>query len=188
MANLENLIQKIVLDAQKEAEMILDDAKRKKEAIVQKKRSEAEKIGEQFIRRAEREGNMEKDRLISRAKIEERDRRLIVKRDMIERTFALAKEKLIKLDDRAYVQFLQTHLKDVSLTAKEVLIVPDDKRDTVKNLRLPVTVSEEQSVESGFLLKGEHFMMNHTIDSLLNYERDELELEVAKILFGDEGA
>ncbi|WAA11723.1 V-type ATP synthase subunit E [Fervidibacillus halotolerans] len=185
MANLDNLIQKIITDAKREANRNLEEASRKKEEIIQKKKLKAEEVGEKWIQRAEREGNMEKDRLISNAHIQVRDQLLIVKRDFIDRVFSLAKEKLIRMDNREYVLFLQNHLKDVQLTGKEVLVIPEDKRDVVKDLGLSVIVSDEESVESGFLLRSEQFIMNHSVDFLLEYDRDELELEVAQILFND---
>lgn len=186
MGNLQNLIQKIIEDGQNEADAIIQDAERKKEEIIQRKVSEAEEAVERVIAQANREGELVKDRLISNANIQARDARLKAKRDVIQRAFTLAKERLDRLDEEEYLQFLQNHLKDVQLTGKEELVVPEDKKNAVKALPLPINVSERESVDSGFLLKSDQFIMNHSFDFLLDYNRDELELEIARILFNEQ--
>jgi len=71
----------------------------------------------------------------------------------------------------------------LTLNGDEVLVVPKNMADKVKRLRIPIRVSDDEYVDSGFLIKGKGIMLNYTFDSLIDYYREELETEIAQSLF-----
>lgn len=185
MSNLDYLIEKIAEDAQREAKDVLQDGVKKKAEIINQKSTEAKEKVRNMLNIAERDGRLIKEQAISSAKIKARDLQLQAKGEIIQHVFSVALERLTRLDQQDYLQFLENQLKDIKLKGTEILVVPENRRDIVKNLNLPINLSAEETVESGFVLIGDQYILNHTFESLLDFYRDELELAVANVLFND---
>ena len=64
-----------------------------------------------------------------------------------------------------------------------VLVVPEKFKNKVKSLGLRLSISEDEKIESGFLIKNNNIIMNYSFDFLVDYLRDELEGQIAKELF-----
>ena len=101
----------------------------------------------------------------------------------MDKVFNKSKEKLININEEDYVAFLTSNIKDIQFKGTEVLIVPSNMIAKVKSLSLSPKVSEEEVVESGFLIKDNDIILNYSFSSLVDYLRDELESEIAKDLF-----
>ena len=71
----------------------------------------------------------------------------------------------------------------MNLKGTELLIVPEKMKSKVKAAGLFPRVSDDETVESGFLLKDKDVTMNFSFDSLVDYLREELESEIAQDLF-----
>lgn len=187
MDNLENLEQKILSDARVQAEQILKKAGKKRQKMIQKKIAEAEEINRKLMKRAEEEAKLKKDRILSNAKIKIRDEQLKAKQEIIDQVFSVAKKQLVHLEGETYSRFLLYQLTGLELTGTEVLIIPENQRHIVEKLNLPVKVADDESIPSGFILKGDNKMLNCSFDFLLDYYRDELELTAARVLFESGG-
>lgn len=183
MSNLENLVQKILDDANKKASVIRDEAEKAKDEIVNSKLKEANEEKKRLLDRSVREANLAKERVISGAELEARNEVLFEKQKVIERVFKLAGERLANLDEDRYISFLTETLKGLQLTGEEVLVVPVHIRAKVKKLKLHNNVSEDETVESGFLIKDKGIILNYTFDSLVEHYKEELETEIAGELF-----
>lgn len=183
MSNLENIVNKIVDDAKAEADRIKEEAMRANEDITSSKINEANERRKRIIERAKADAVMIKDRIISNAELKVRDEKLKAKQEILDRVFALAKERLKDLDENDYLGFLNNSLNNLDLKGDEVLIVPDKVKSKVKDQGLSVAVSDNETVESGFVLKDKDIIMNFSFDALVNYAREELESEIAQELF-----
>jgi V/A-type H+-transporting ATPase subunit E len=182
MSNLENLVQKILDDAKKEADLIIEEANKKKEEIISSRIKEANEKKEKILEKASREADMIKDRIISNAELSARDERLKAKQQVMDRVFELAKERLRNLNEQDFIKFIKGKLESMALDGSEVLVLPEYMKEKVKSLGLPVIVSDE-SVESGFLIKTNNIVLNYSFDSLVDFLREELEGEIAAKLF-----
>lgn len=183
MSNLENLIQKILDDANTKASIIMEDAKRLKNEIIETKIKEANENKKKVVDRAIGEANLLKERVISSAELKVRNERLKAKQQVIERVFELAKERLKSLDEDRYIAYLNNTLKGISLKGEEVLIVPENMRSKIKGIPNLPKVSEDETVDFGFLIKDKGIILNYTFDSLVENYREELETEIAQELF-----
>ncbi len=183
MSNLDNLIQKILDDAKERASIIMEDSIKVKEQIIDSKLKEAEENKKKIVERATEEASLLKDRVVSSAELKVRNEKLKAKQNVIERVFNLSKENLKNLDEAKYISFLTNTLKELNLSGEETLIVPEKMRDKVKSLGLFPKVSENETVDSGFLIKDKGIMLNYTFDSLVEHHREELETEIAQSLF-----
>lgn len=183
MSNLENLVQKILDDAKIEADKTKDESTRKNEVIVSSKVNEANDKKKRIIEKASAEAAMMKDRIISNAELKVRDEKLKAKQEVMDRVFILSKERLRDLNDDEYVKFLTSHLKTLNLKGTELLVVPEKMKSKVKSIGMFSNVSDDETVDSGFLLKDRDVIMNFSFDSLVDYLREELETEIAQDLF-----
>lgn len=182
MNKIENITEKIISDAEKDAGEIIHEAEKKAKAIIEYRTSEAEEVVKKLRNHAKSEGELLKERMIASAAIKIRDEQLKAKQEIIDEVFSQAKEQLVHLDMENYVNFLKNALNHITLTGKEILFVPKNMKRVVEDLQLPFILSSE-TVSSGFLLKGEHAIYNYTFEFLLEFYREELELAVARELF-----
>ncbi|HHT50998.1 MAG TPA: V-type ATP synthase subunit E [Eubacteriaceae bacterium] len=183
MSNLDNLTQKILEDAKAEVDLILKDAKVKSDGIVNSRVKEANDQKSRILERATNEAALMKERVISNAELRVRDEKLKAKQIIINKVFEEAKKKLLKIDDKTYIEFLQNNIKGLSLKGSEVLVVPEDMKERVKSLNLPIKVAEDETIDSGFIIKDKDTLLNFSFDSLVEFLRDELETEIAQNLF-----
>lgn len=183
MTNLENLMKKIIDDANLKAEHIMREAMDKKQQIIKEKEELALQEKKKIIDKAEQRARLAKERVISRAELQARDEKLAAKQEVIEKVFALAKEKLRHLDEKQYMAFLKKQLQSIQWKGTEILIVPEKYVEKVQELELPVQVSREEFVDSGFLVKDGNIVSNYSFEALVDFYRDEIEPVIAKDLF-----
>lgn len=183
MSNLENLTRKILDDANNRASIIMEDSKKVNKEIIDRKVNEANIEKDKIIDNAISEANLLKERVISNTELKIRNKKLEAKQEVIERVFDLAKAKLKDISEDDFSNYLSNTLKNVNLQGDEVLVVPERMRTKVTSLGLPVQISMDKTVDSGFLVQGEDIILNYDFNSLVDYYRDELEAEIAKNLF-----
>jgi V/A-type H+-transporting ATPase subunit E len=184
MSNLDNLTQKILDDARDKAEKILKESAQKNEEIVNSKVNEAKEISDRIIEKANIEANMITDRIISNAELRARDEKLKAKQNLIEKVFAEAKDRLKNINEDDYIKFVSSNIKAIDLKGTEEIVVPDRMKGKVRNI-LNLNVFENESIDSGFLIRDNDIIINFSFDSLVDYLRDELEGEIAKELFNE---
>lgn len=183
MSNLDNLTQKILEEAKLKADKIIKDSKTKSDGIINSRVKEANDQKSKILERANNEAALAKERVISNAELRVRDEKLKAKQEVINKVFLESKERLLKIDEEMYIKFLQSNIKDLSLKGNEVLVVPEDMKEKVKSLKLPIKVSEDETLDSGFMIKDKDIVLNFSFDSLVDYLREELETEIAQDLF-----
>lgn len=183
MSNLESLTNKILDDAKTEADRIIRESTKINEDIISSKVNEANEKKKRILEKAVAEAAMMKDRIISNAELKVRDEKLKAKQEILDRVFELSKEKLKDLNENQYFEFLKNNLKILNLKGTELLIVPDKMKSKVKVSGLYPKVSDDETVESGFIIKDKDVTMNFSFDSLVDYVREELESEIAQDLF-----
>jgi len=183
MSNLENITNKILEDAKIEADRIMKDSAKVNQNIMDSKINEANEKKKKILEKAANEALMIKDRIVSNAELKVRDEKLKIKQEIIDKVFALSKERLKELTEDEYIKFLSNNLKSISLKGTEILIVPEKMKDKVKSIGSLPKVSENETVDSGFILKDNDVAINFSFDSLVDYLREELETEIAQHLF-----
>ena len=184
MSNIENLTQKIELDAKKKADSIVEDAKKDAEVIVNSSRSKAEKEASEIVKKASNEADSIVEKALSSAELSARDRVLSAKEEVVERVFSLANERLKNLDTKDYIDYLKKSLNDLSDLKDAVLTVPEKYYDSVKKEFPDIKVSDNAFVESGFNVKKGNILYNNDFSSIIEAKRSDLEYEVAMKLFG----
>ncbi|MDR7871478.1 MAG: V-type ATP synthase subunit E [Tissierellaceae bacterium] len=183
MSNLENLIEKILEDGKMEAQTITKESEKNNQEILDSKISEANEKKDRILEKANREAVMLKERIISEAELRIRDEKLKAKRQVLDKVFILAKERLVNIDEDTYMSFLKNSLNKMNLKGTEVLIVPDRFKEIVQKSGVYSNVSNNESIDSGFLLKDGNIIMNYSFESLVDFRREDIEVEIAQVLF-----
>ena len=195
MKGTEKIIAHIEADANARADAIIKEAEAKaaatREAYEQKaKEAYAEKI------RAGVKANQDRLESMERlARMEGRKAILALKQDMVNESFDLAADKLVKLPEAQYVAFLAKLAAQASVTGDEQIVLNARDRETVgekvvaaANEKLAggrLTLAPETGdFKGGLILRRENIEVNCTAELLVDLCRDEMAAELAGVLFG----
>lgn len=193
MSNVKNITSKILKDAEAGKENILAVAAEEKDKIISKKVSSANEIAQEILDKAEVEAKSKKERVISSAKLKVRNNKLAAKQEIIDEVFEKSIDKLTKLSKKEFLSFVENTILSMNLTGKHTLILNEEGLKSVtpafieklnKKIDAQITLSETKgNFKGGFILENNGIEINSTYEALVSSLRDELEFEVAKVLF-----
>ncbi|HID95991.1 MAG TPA: hypothetical protein EYP53_08055 [Candidatus Latescibacteria bacterium] len=199
---VEAIIDKIMADAKAEAEEIKQKAEKEIEKIKEEQRANIERIRVSAEEEGKIQAEEEKRRLISAAELDQRQRLLREKQDLIEETFKRAMKRVIEMGRDDYCRLIEALLiKAVDDGDEEVIISPKDEDRITQELleRVNLKLSEDgrkgqlklsdktREMAGGFVLTKGRKEVNCSLESIFSLAREELEGEVAGILFEDKG-
>ncbi|WP_102400525.1 V-type ATP synthase subunit E [Haloimpatiens massiliensis] len=198
MANVNNLISKILEEAKIKEKEILANAQEEKNKIVDKRISEAKILEKEIIEKAKIEATTKKERIISSSQLKVRNDKLEAKQQIIQKTFDEAVESLANLSKEQFMQYVENKILSLDIYGDESLILNAkgkemitsefindlNKKLTFKGKKGKITVKNETGdFKGGFILEKDGIEINNTFEALVNSIKEELEYEVAKVLF-----
>lgn len=193
MSNVKNITSKILKDAEAGKENILATAEEEKNKILSKKVSSANEIAQEILEKAEVEAKSKKERVISSAKLKVRNNKLAAKQEIIDEVFEKSIDELTKLSKEDFLNFVKNTIVSMNLSGKQTLILNEEGLKFVdtafidelnKSVNAQITLSETAgNFKGGFILENNGIEINSTYEALVSSLRDELEFEVAKVLF-----
>ncbi|NLZ93176.1 MAG: hypothetical protein GX922_04040 [Firmicutes bacterium] len=198
MSGADKLQEKIITEAQSEAEAMLANARAKEAAIMAKAQEEAAAKVAKITAAVEKQINEQRRRHQTIAELDARKAILAAKEDLIEDTFKQALARLQGMETKAYQELMSNMLLAVAQTGTEEIIVSatDKPRFTAEllssvNAELArqgkqgklTLAAETRETQGGFILRGGDIEINNSFAALLRMQRDDLEPEVAAILF-----
>lgn len=195
MAGTDAIINKILADAEEKASQIKTQSKIDCDEVIANATSEAKKMMDEVVENKQ----SVIDETVKRQKaVAELDAKKIVlkaKKDAIDEAFRLAKEQLNGLSSEKYFEvvsnMISTYAEDgdvVTLSAKDKKLITKAKLDkiaTAKNIKLTLN-KEYGDFEGGVILSGNGMDKNLTFDVELKTLRDEMETEIADMIFNKE--
>lgn len=182
MSNLDNLTSKILADAKAQADKIIKDAQKKAQ---HKYDLEIKKINakkETVLENARRDRELLSERIKSSANLKARNKKLEAKQTIIDKVIDKLKTKLVNMDEKKYINYLNQNIDKKTITGKE-LIVKKEFVEKVKKEFSGAKVKENEFVTSGFIVEENGIQENYTFEVKLDFMRDELEVEISKLLF-----
>ena len=193
MSNVKNITSKILKDAEAGKENILAAAEEEKNKILSKKASAANEIAQEILQKAEADAKSKKERVISSAKLKVRNNKLAAKQEIIDEVFEKSINKLTELFKEQFLNFVKNSILSMNLTGKQTLILNetglkfvDDSFINELNKEAKATIALSKTAgnfKGGFILENNGIEINSTYEALVSSLRDELEFEVAKVLF-----
>lgn len=198
MSNISNLTSKIISDAEERKESIIKAANEEKAKIIAKKQSIAELEKSAMIEKAEVEAKTRHERIVSSAELKARNEKLAAKQVVIDSVFEKSVDELYSMSDEEMKNFMKNVIVNSDITGDENIIL-NEKGKSILDKKLleeinselksngkigELTISSEvRNFKGGFILEKDGIEINNTFEDLVNSLRDDLEFEVAKVLF-----
>jgi len=194
----DRIIQRILDDANSRAESIRVEAAEKAKAIESEARQKAARRQEHILEQARKAADEQKGRIIGVEQLETRKSILAAKQEMISEAFNKALDELTNLDDDNYLSVIRELLLSMVETGTESVICAARDKERIsdqfwkeinENLisqgkKGELKLSQEtRDIQGGFILQAGGVEMNCSFESLLEMRRDQLEPEVAELLF-----
>lgn len=198
MSDVKNLTSKILKDAEERKESILKAANEERAKIIAKKEAIAKQEEEAMIEKAKNEAKTRHERIVSGAELKARNEKLAAKQSVIDSVFNQSIEELCKMSDDDMKKFIKDMILNSDITGDEKIILNQKGKSLLdKSLlntinselkangkKCELTVSDEvRTFKGGFILEKDGIEINNTFEDLVNSSRDDLEFEVANVLF-----
>lgn len=198
MEGIAKIKERILEEAQEQKQKIIEDAKAQAQNIRKEYEQRAKKILDDILDKARNTAEEKKRRILSMAQLENRKALLQAKQEIIDEAFEKAKATLKNMPVEKYQNLIANMLINSAITGNEEVIISEQDKSRITpeflqkvnstligmgkqgNLRISETPGQ---MIGGFVLKSQDMEINSTFDSLINMEREELETEIAKILF-----
>ncbi len=198
MEGIAKIKERILEEAREEKQKLVENAQAQARDIKAKYEHKAKEMFNDILDKAGKDAEEKKRRRLSMAQLENRKALLQAKQQIIDEVFEEAKAKIKKLPDENYQALIADMLIKSAITGNEEVVISEhDKNritqdflakvnktlnDSGKQGNLKISKTPGRMI-GGFILKSEDLEVNNTFDSLINMEREELETEIAKILF-----
>ncbi|HDK7155605.1 TPA: V-type ATP synthase subunit E [Clostridium botulinum] len=198
MSSINNLTGKILEEAKVKKEEFIKEAKEDGKKILDKKTAEAKIIEKNTIEKAERESVIRRERILSNAELKVRNEKLQSKQKVIEKVLEKSLEKLSSLSKEEYLSYIKERIltlpidgdEKIIINLKDKLLITEDfinevnselvKKGKLGNLSLS---DEARDFKAGFILEKNGIEINNSFEALISSMKDELEYEVARVLF-----
>ncbi|AVQ37263.1 V-type ATP synthase subunit E [Clostridium botulinum] len=198
MSSINNLTGKILEEAKVKKEEFIKEAKEDGKKILDEKTAEAKIIEKNAIEKAERESVIRRERILSNAELKVRNEKLQSKQKVIEKVLEKSLEKLSSLSKEEYLSYIKERIltlpidgdEKIIINLKDKLIITEDfinkinselvQKGKLGNLSLS---DETRDFKAGFILEKNGIEINNSFEALISSMKDELEYEVARVLF-----
>lgn len=196
--NAEQVVQKILAEADEQAKQILDEANAK--AAQQKAKLDSELADfvskTEDLAKAAAEDKLQ--RMLASARMDNAKKLLAAKVEILNGVFEQAKKAVNELSDDAYLAWVSQIIKQAVVSGdEEVIIGRNEKRIDEKfisrlnkglgdgfkgNLRLS---SERADISGGFILSRGKVQINASTDVMIDNLRESMQVELSGMLFSE---
>ena len=194
MDGQQKIIDKILSDAKHDAGEMLSEALKKAEALVAAKQSEADAEYDLSVEEARKAGEEVVRRRLTVADLEVKKLLLSAKKQAVDEAFEESLKKLLALPKEDYTALVGSMIASAADDGDVVVISENDKNVLTKavfdkisaKIGKKLTLSDTfGNFKGGVMLLGKGVDKNLTFESELALLRDEVEPEVAKIMFSN---
>ena len=194
MDGQQKIIDKILSDAKHDAGEMLSEALKKAEALVAAKQSEADAEYDLSVEEARKAGEEVVRRRLTVADLEVKKLLLSAKKQAVDEAFEESLKKLLALPKEEYTALVGSMIASAADDGDVVVISENDKSVLTKavfdkisaKIGKKLTLSDTfGNFKGGVMLLGKGVDKNLTFESELALLRDEVEPEVAKIMFSN---
>ena len=190
MNGKENIINKILADAEQKCAEILTTAEKEAQEIADSARSAIEAERETLDKRLETLTVERERNALASADLEARKYKLREKQRLISACYDKALNALTKMSDKQKLDFIGKILKTYAEKGETVCVTNADKNIVTQKFldgfNLGLILSKETvDAVGGVVLCGASYDKDLTYPKLVAYFREQTEAQVASILFGD---
>lgn len=194
MTGLENILNQITGEAQREADEQISTAKAQAEKVLEDARAQAETASKTILADGERRAQEIRDRAASSAELTRRNAMLTFKQQVIRETVEKARAALETAPDSAYFQLLarlagkyaNPGKAQLRLSRRDLDRLPADFEAKVQAAapQAEITLSREPAqIDSGFLLVYDGIDVNCTFQAIFEDAEGEMRDTLSRLLF-----
>ena len=183
MSNLDNLVAEILQQAQKEANRILAKTKAENLEFTEKENKKIQREVDILEQKSKEEAISLKERILSNANLKSRDMILQAKEELVDRVLEKALERLKNIDKNSYSEFVENILKSLKISKNAEIILTRKMKEEFGDEIFGYKVSDDV-VESGCSIKDGNLIYNNEFSNLLEFNKEDLEKEILKKIFG----
>jgi V/A-type H+-transporting ATPase subunit E len=198
MAGVDKIKEKILQDSQAKADSIIAEARQQAQEIIEKAKQKAAQKAEEIQKKAAADASEKLRISSSMLELDLRKDMLAAKQQLIEEVFQAALESLSNMENSEYETVLVKLITNAVESGEEEIILSNRDKTRLSadfgsklnqalvqagkkgNIKLS---DEVRDIMGGFVLKAEGVEINYSFEALLRMYRDEIEPEVAAILF-----
>jgi len=183
--SVEGIIERILSEAQMQAEEIKKQAGQRVSAVIEEGKREALQYYEKQKKRLEDKYNQEKEHAVLNRRLQQRKQILEARQKWMDKAFKAAFNKLVEQPFSEYRELMKKLIHRVSVTKDEAVVFGakgEDKElqklidELNSEAKSSFTLSKERGKFSwGFILKRGKIETSMSIDSLFRYKRNDLE-------------
>ena len=190
------VVEKILSEAQVEADGILSEAKEKVAAEESSLKSTLADYRKESESLAAAAGAEKKSRMLATARMELRKEELFVRQGLLDEVFEKASEHVIALSDEAYCELMESLLVKAVETGNEEVVVSKNEsrlderfvkqvnRNLGPGFKGNLQFGQDRcDISGGFILRRGKVQTNVSVEVLISEARQELEMELAASLF-----
>jgi len=197
---LDAILEKINKNAKEEIGAIKQEGRLKRQEIISRAGAQAKEIRERILKEASQKSELERRQSSVSAELEHRKEILTEKQRLLEDCFQAALDELVSLPVGEYQTIIKKMLLNVVTTGDERVLISteDEKRidrkfvdgvneelkKTGRGGRLKLD-GTSPTIRGSFVLRTEDVEVDCSFGTLLHQLREELQSQVAAILFGD---
>lgn len=200
MSGADKLKEKIITEANSQVEIVLEEARQRAEQIIARGEQEASDRRKKMLNHFHAQADERRRRAQTIAGLDARKAILSAKEKMVEDTFSQALARLRKVENKAYQDLVFPLIISAVQSGNEEIICSAHDREyftpefvdkvnqalTREGKQGKLTLSDEtREVNGGFILRAGDVELNNSFDSNLRMQRDQLEPDVAAILFNE---
>ena len=183
MSNLDKLVAEILQQAQKEANRMLTKAKTENAEFSEKENKKIQREIDIIEQKSKEEAISLKERILSNANLKSRDMILQAKEELVDRILEKALERLKNIDKDSYLEFVENTLKKLNISENAEIILSRKMKNILGDEIFGYKVSDVV-VESGCSIKDGKVVFNNEFSNLLEFNKEDLEKEILKKIFG----
>jgi V/A-type H+-transporting ATPase subunit E len=201
MNGIDRISERILEDARAEAARIVKEAQERARSLKERKKEQTEKENEKLYRESMNRAQERKRRMLAVAELEMRKQILATKQQVIDETMERVNQAIKEIPRDEYRRIISQMLLESAQGDEEVFFSVEDEDRLDQSLIDEVNQElisqgkkgglklspERETFGGGFILKSGGMEINNTFEAIIRMSRDEVESQVARILFGEEG-
>ena len=199
MKGVEKITERILAEAKEAADNAKSEAEAKAKEILEEFEGKAKQSYEQLVANGRIEAAAAAERKVRTAKLQAKKDILGTKQEFIDRAYTIAQESILALPEDEYVSLLAKKACEASVSGEEAVILNEDDRSALgqkvveaanallaaAGKKASLVLSDETAnMIGGLFLKQNDVSVNCSIDSIIGTFREDLDIKVAKVLFG----
>ena len=179
--SVERITKKIIEDVESQVKKITDDYDQKITELKQKKKEEVERIRIETENKIKYESQSILERATTLANLDKNKIILAAKWEIINGVFDSVTTKLLSLPE--YYELVTKLIKVNTGEGNSEVVLSKSDLNRIKEQFPKVKFTEPRSIKGGVIIRSEKIEKNFSLDATLNVLKDELIIDLTKILF-----